>query len=63
MKNHHHSHLIHPHPTGKVAPPHEAVALRAWSIWTSRGQPEHQAEAIWLEAEGQLAAVQPVPTA
>jgi hypothetical protein len=63
MKNHHHSHPIHIPPTARIAPPHEAIAVRAFELWARHGHPENQDEAIWLEAEGQLAAVQPVPTA
>jgi hypothetical protein len=62
MKNHHHNHPIHVHSATQIAPPHDAVALRAWSLWTGRGQPENQAEAIWLEAEAQLLAAPPIPT-
>ena len=49
MKNHHHSHPIHP-----KAPSHEVIAERAFRLWTEQGKPESCDEANWLEAETQL---------
>lgn len=33
---------------------HEEIARRAEQVWRSRGSPQGQDEAIWLEAEKQL---------
>lgn len=38
------------------SPTHEAIALRAQEIWNARGNPHGADDAIWLEAERQLAA-------
>jgi len=62
MKNHHHNHPIHAHTEARIAPPHEAIAIRAWSLWTGRGRPDNQAESIWLEAETQLMTADRLPT-
>lgn len=37
---------------------HEAIANRAQELWTEQGCPEHCDEAIWLEAEAELLAIQ-----
>ena len=49
MKNHHHNHPIH-----RETPTHEAIAWRAFMLWSDHGRPENCAEANWLEAESQL---------
>ena len=57
MKNHHHNHPIHArHAEG--APSHEVISAHAQALWVEHGRPEHQDEAIWLEAESQLLAEQ-----
>ena len=52
MKNHHHNGPLHPTSRGVI---HEAIASRAYQLWTDYGQPENQAVAIWLEAESEMA--------
>ncbi len=37
---------------------HEAIAERAREIWLAQGCPENCDEAIWLEAEAELLAIQ-----
>jgi hypothetical protein len=62
MKNHHHNSPIRtPSVVAVSAPLHEAIAARAYELWGAQGHPENCDKAIWLEAEGQLAAVQHVP--
>lgn len=41
-------------------PTHEEITQRATILWNERGQPSGQDEAIWLEAEKQLAE-EPLP--
>ena len=55
MKNHHHH--------GHVAPTansptqiHEAIATRAYALWETKGKPDHEADALWLQAEHELVA-------
>lgn len=37
---------------------HESIADRAREIWIAQGSPENCDEAIWLEAEAELTAIQ-----
>ena len=37
---------------------HEAIASRARELWLEQGCPENCDEAIWLEAEAELRAIQ-----
>ena len=37
---------------------HEAIARRAEQIWEEQGRPENCDQAIWLEAEAELLAIQ-----
>ena len=53
MKNHHHDGPVAPQPNSKGVI-HETIAMRAYSLWLSHGQPENQADEIWLEAEREL---------
>jgi hypothetical protein len=42
-------------PTGGPPPAdHEQIAIRAYEIWLSRGQPEGSDQEDWFEAERQL---------
>ena len=52
MKNHHHNGPIDPTSRSLI---HEAIAIRAYELWVRDGKPENQANAIWLEAERELA--------
>ena len=33
---------------------HEAIARRAYELWTQAGRPENQSTAFWLQAEREL---------
>lgn len=48
MKNHHHNGPIHP-TSREVA--HEAIATRAYELWTRDGKPENRDQEFWLMAE------------
>jgi len=37
---------------------HEAIASRARELWLEQGCPQNRDEAIWLEAEAELRAIQ-----
>lgn len=37
---------------------HESIAARARELWLEQGCPKNQDEAIWLEAEAELLAMQ-----
>jgi len=54
MKNHHHNGPNHPASLNDTSVIHEAIAARAYQLWEQRGQPEDQADALWLEAEQEL---------
>lgn len=56
MKNHHHGSHIHPVSVKAPLHSHEDIAQCAHDLWSERGQPENQDEAIWLEAERELIA-------
>ncbi len=60
MKNHHHGTPTHP---SKKSVIHEAIAARAYELWLQAGQPEDQAEANWLAAEGELVTGRRAPRA
>lgn len=51
MKKNHHNSPIHP-----KEPTHDDIAVCAYTLWLDQGQPENTHEAIWFEAERQLAA-------
>jgi hypothetical protein len=53
MKNHHHNGHIPPNSNSRTQI-HEAIAARAYELWVRYGKPEHQADALWLEAEREL---------
>jgi len=53
MKNHHHDGPVTPQPNSRSVI-HEAIATRAYALWLDRGQPDNQADEIWLEAEREL---------
>lgn len=59
MKTHHNDPI--PQTSGEAV--HEAIAARAYALWLRAGQPEDQAEAIWLEAERELIAAKYAETA
>jgi hypothetical protein len=40
--------------TEKAAPSQEAIGIKAYEIWMSRGQEQGQGQAHWFEAERQL---------
>lgn len=60
MKNHHHNGPIHPDSNSRVQI-HEDIAKRAYELWVSQGKPEHQAKALWLDAERELVAARTDP--
>ena len=55
MKNHHHNGPIHPTSREVI---HTAISVKAYDLWERGGRPDNQAEAMWLEAERDLIAVQ-----
>ena len=45
---------LNPVRTEKAAPSQEAIGIKAYEIWMSRGQEQGQGQAHWFEAERQL---------
>ncbi len=43
---------------GEILVTHEAIAERAREIWVAQGCPQNCDDAIWLEAEAELVAIQ-----
>ena len=46
--------MLNPLEAERAAPSHEAIGIRAYEIWMSRGQEHGQGQAHWFEAERQL---------
>ena len=46
--------MLNPLKTGKAAPSCEAIEIKAYEIWMSRGQEQGHDQEHWFEAERQL---------